>query len=59
MLVVFCKMLGLFGYFLYGFLLMDKEDFDILYVVKNKSLLLIGVGEGFNVVCLDSLVMLD
>ena len=55
----FRKTLGLLGRSSYGFLLMDKEDPDTLYVAKNKSPLLIGVGKGFNVVCSDSLAMLD
>ncbi|POD81550.1 Glutamine--fructose-6-phosphate transaminase (isomerizing) [Lactiplantibacillus plantarum subsp. plantarum] len=58
-LAAFRKTLGLLGHSSYGFLLMDKEDPDTLYVAKNKSPLLIGVGEGFNVVCSDSLAMLD
>ncbi|WP_318767004.1 glutamine--fructose-6-phosphate transaminase (isomerizing) [Lactiplantibacillus carotarum] len=55
----FRKTLGLLGHSSYGFLLMDKEAPDTLYVAKNKSPLLIGVGQGFNVVCSDSLAMLD
>ncbi|WP_047999042.1 glutamine--fructose-6-phosphate transaminase (isomerizing) [Lactiplantibacillus herbarum] len=55
----FRKTLGLLGHSSYGFLLMDKEMPDTLYVAKNKSPLLIGVGDGFNVVCSDSLAMLD
>ncbi len=37
---------------------MDREDPETLYVAKNKSPLLIGVGDGFNVVCSDALAML-
>lgn len=37
---------------------MDREDPDTLYVAKNKSPLLVGVGDGFNVVCSDALAML-
>jgi len=55
----FRKTLGLLGHSSYGFLLMDKQAPDTLYVAKNKSPLLIGVGDGFNVVCSDSLAMLD
>jgi len=55
----FRKTLSLLGHSSYGFLLMDKEMPDTLYVAKNKSPLLIGVGDGFNVVCSDSLAMLD
>lgn len=42
----------------YAFLLMDREDPETLYVAKSKSPLLIGVGEGFNAVCSDSMAML-
>lgn len=42
----------------YAFLLMDREDSETLYVAKSKSPLLIGVGEGFNAVCSDSMAML-
>ncbi|PIO83846.1 glutamine--fructose-6-phosphate transaminase (isomerizing) [Loigolactobacillus backii] len=41
----------------YAFLLVDREDPDTLYVAKNKSPLLIGVGNGFNVVCSDAMAM--
>jgi len=58
-LAAFRKTLSLLGHSSYGFLLMDKEAPDTLYVAKNKSPLLIGVGDGFNVVCSDSLAMLD
>ncbi|MFC6181067.1 glutamine--fructose-6-phosphate transaminase (isomerizing) [Lactiplantibacillus daowaiensis] len=58
-LAAFRKTLSLLGHSSYGFLLMDKTDPDTLYVAKNKSPLLIGVGDGFNVVCSDSLAMLD
>ena len=43
----------------YAFLLMDKTQTDTLFVAKKKSPLLIGVGDGFNVVCSDSMVMLS
>ncbi|MCC7667714.1 glutamine--fructose-6-phosphate transaminase (isomerizing) [Liquorilactobacillus satsumensis] len=43
----------------YSFLLVDHNEPDTLYVAKNKSPLLIGVGQGFNVVCSDALAMLD
>ncbi|MGL0748907.1 glutamine--fructose-6-phosphate transaminase (isomerizing) [Secundilactobacillus paracollinoides] len=42
----------------YAFLLMDREDPETLYVAKNKSPLLVGVGDGFNVVCSDASAML-
>ncbi|GEL14692.1 glutamine--fructose-6-phosphate transaminase (isomerizing) [Pediococcus cellicola] len=43
----------------YAFLLMDREDPETLYVAKNKSPLLIGLGKDFNVVCSDALAMLN
>ncbi|MGX7196166.1 glutamine--fructose-6-phosphate transaminase (isomerizing) [Enterococcus olivae] len=43
----------------YAFALIDKQDKDTIYVAKNKSPLLIGLGEGFNVICSDALAMLD
>ncbi|MCP0885795.1 glutamine--fructose-6-phosphate transaminase (isomerizing) [Ligilactobacillus sp. WILCCON 0076] len=42
----------------YSFLLLDRKDPDTLFVAKNKSPLLIGVGDGFNVVCSDAIAML-
>lgn len=43
----------------YAFGLIDKENRDIIYVAKNKSPLLIGLGDGFNVVCSDAMAMLE
>ncbi|WP_342580603.1 glutamine--fructose-6-phosphate transaminase (isomerizing) [Ureibacillus sp. FSL W7-1570] len=43
----------------YAIALLDKEDPETIYVAKNKSPLLIGVGEGFNVVASDALAMLQ
>lgn len=43
----------------YGFLLMDRNDPERMYVAKQKSPLLIGVGEDFNVVTSDAVAMLD
>ena len=37
---------------------MDKMDPNIIYVAKNKSPLLIGLGEGFNVICSDAMAMI-
>ncbi len=34
----------------YALGLLDAEDKDTIYVAKNKSPLLLGVGEGFNVI---------
>lgn len=42
----------------YAFLMIDRDEPEKLYVAKNKSPLLIGLGKGFNVVCSDSLAML-
>jgi glucosamine--fructose-6-phosphate aminotransferase (isomerizing) len=43
----------------YAFGLIDKEDRETIYVAKNKSPLLIGLGDGFNVVCSDAMAMLE
>lgn len=43
----------------YAFGLIDKNDRETIYVGKNKSPLLIGLGEGFNVVCSDAMAMLE
>lgn len=43
----------------YALGLIDTEDADHLYVAKNKSPLLLGVGEGFNVICSDAMAMVQ
>ncbi len=43
----------------YAFVMIDRNDPETLYVAKNKSPLLIGVGTDFNVVCSDALAMLN
>ncbi len=43
----------------YAFALSDKEDDQTLYVAKNKSPLLVGLGDGFNAVGSDALALLD
>lgn len=43
----------------YALALLDNEDEDTIYVAKNKSPLLVGVGEGFNVVASDAMAMLQ
>ncbi|MCD8916230.1 glutamine--fructose-6-phosphate transaminase (isomerizing) [Staphylococcus simulans] len=43
----------------YALALLDEEDHDTIYVAKNKSPLLIGVGDEFNVVASDALAMLQ
>ncbi|MGM0218177.1 glutamine--fructose-6-phosphate transaminase (isomerizing) [Enterococcus sp. AZ126] len=42
----------------YAFALIDKNNPDIIYVAKNKSPLLIGLGDHFNVICSDAMAML-
>jgi glucosamine--fructose-6-phosphate aminotransferase (isomerizing) len=42
----------------YAFALMDSEDAELIYVAKNKSPLLIGLGEGYNMVCSDAMAMI-
>ena len=39
-------------------LLFDSQAPDTIYVAKNKSPLLIGVGEGYNMVCSDAMAMI-
>ncbi|MBV0930238.1 glutamine--fructose-6-phosphate transaminase (isomerizing) [Lentilactobacillus sp. IMAU92037] len=55
----FLKTLSLLEGSSYAFLLMDSTDPETLYVAKNKSPLLIGLGDGCNVVCSDALAMLN
>lgn len=43
----------------YAFAMVDKEQPDRIFVAKNKSPLLIGLGKGFNVICSDAMAMLD
>ena len=43
----------------YALALIDREAADTIYVAKNKSPLLIGLGEGFNVVASDAMAMLQ
>ncbi|MDY3042605.1 glutamine--fructose-6-phosphate transaminase (isomerizing) [Streptococcus pluranimalium] len=42
----------------YAFALVDSEDTDTIYVAKNKSPLLIGLGDGYNMVCSDAMAMI-
>ncbi len=42
----------------YAIGLIDKEDQDTIYVAKNKSPLLIGLGDGFNVIASDAMATL-
>lgn len=43
----------------YALGLLDDNDKDTIYVAKNKSPLLVGVGKGFNVIASDALAMLQ
>ncbi|KGX84279.1 glutamine--fructose-6-phosphate transaminase (isomerizing) [Pontibacillus litoralis] len=43
----------------YAVAIMDEKNPDTIYVAKNKSPLLVGLGEGFNVVSSDSMAMLQ
>lgn len=43
----------------YALALVDNEDKNTIYVAKNKSPLLVGVSEGFNVVASDAMAMLQ
>lgn len=42
----------------YAFALVDAEDADTIYVAKNKSPLLIGLCDGYNMVCSDAMAMI-
>ena len=42
----------------YAFAFMDAEDPSTIYVAKNKSPLLIGLGDGYNMVCSDAMAMI-
>ena len=42
----------------YAFALVDSQDPEVIYVAKNKSPLLIGLGEGYNMVCSDAMAMI-
>ena len=43
----------------YALALLDNKDAETIYVAKNKSPLLVGVGEDFNVVASDAMAMLQ
>ena len=42
----------------YAFALIDATDADTIYIAKNKSPLLIGLGDGYNMVCSDAMAMI-
>jgi len=43
----------------YAIALIDAENDGVIYVAKNKSPLLVGLGDGFNVVASDAMAMLQ
>ncbi|MDA1674957.1 glutamine--fructose-6-phosphate transaminase (isomerizing) [Bacillus cereus group sp. TH152-1LC] len=43
----------------YAIALLDKQNKDVIYVAKNKSPLLVGLGEEFNVVASDAMAMIQ
>ena len=43
----------------YALALLDSEQEDTIFVAKNKSPLLVGVGDGFNVVASDAMAMIQ
>ncbi|WP_042357736.1 glutamine--fructose-6-phosphate transaminase (isomerizing) [Bacillus rubiinfantis] len=43
----------------YALAMIDAEDNNTIYVAKNKSPLLVGLGEGYNVVASDAMAMLQ
>jgi glucosamine--fructose-6-phosphate aminotransferase (isomerizing) len=43
----------------YALALLDHQNQEVIYVAKNKSPLLVGLGEGFNVVASDAMAMLQ
>lgn len=42
----------------YALALVDNENPDVIYAAKNKSPLLLGTGDGFNVICSDAMAMI-
>ena len=57
-LEAFRKTLGLL-HGSYALALLDSEDVETIYVAKNKSPLLVGVGDTFNVIASDAMAMLQ
>ncbi|PGP11541.1 glutamine--fructose-6-phosphate transaminase (isomerizing) [Bacillus cereus] len=43
----------------YAIALLDKQNKDVIYVAKNKSPLLVGLGKEFNVVASDAMAMIQ
>jgi glutamine---fructose-6-phosphate transaminase (isomerizing) len=54
----FCKTLTLL-HGSYALALLDEQNSDTIYVAKNKSPLLVGLGDDFNVVASDAMAMLQ
>lgn len=43
----------------YAFGLLDNQEIDVLYAAKNKSPLLVGVGDKFHVICSDAMATIN
>ncbi len=43
----------------YALALLDNQNEEVIYVAKNKSPLLVGLGEGFNVIASDAMAMIQ
>lgn len=43
----------------YALALIDNEQPDVVFAAKNKSPLLVGKGDGFNVICSDAMAMIQ
>lgn len=43
----------------YAIALLDSQNKDVIYVAKNKSPLLVGLGNGFNVIASDAMAMIQ
>ncbi|KRL63927.1 glutamine--fructose-6-phosphate transaminase (isomerizing) [Lactobacillus psittaci] len=43
----------------YAFLLVDSQKPDHIYIAKNKSPMMLGVGDGFNIIASDAISVLD
>ena len=43
----------------YAFLLVDDQDPDHVFIAKNKSPMMLGLGDGFNIIASDAISVLD
>ncbi|MDK6503283.1 glutamine--fructose-6-phosphate transaminase (isomerizing) [Lactobacillus crispatus] len=43
----------------YAFLLVDKTEPDHVFIAKNKSPMMLGIGDGFNIIASDAISVLD